>query len=145
MRKSTGFHENYDRGGDVRGGSNRQLGLVFAAVLAVAGLWPLLGEPPGVRPWALAASAAFVLVAVTVPVVLAPLNVLWTRLGILLSRIIQPVVLGLVFFVVVTPMAIVMRLAGKDPLRRRRERDAETYWIRRDPPGPDPGTMPDQF
>ena len=65
------------------------------------------------------------------PAALAPLNRVWTRFGLLLHRIVSPVVLGVMFFVVVTPMGLVMRALGKDPLRLRFDREARSYWIDR--------------
>jgi hypothetical protein len=79
------------------------------------------------------------------PAALAPLNRVWTRFGLLLHRIVSPVVLGVMFFVVVTPMGLIMRALGKDPLRLRFDRDARSYWIDRRPPGPAPDTLNNQF
>ncbi|MBK8067640.1 MAG: hypothetical protein IPK27_08400 [Rhodanobacteraceae bacterium] len=79
------------------------------------------------------------------PSLLAPLNRAWMALGHLLGRIISPIIMGLIFFGVVTPIAIVARLRGVDPMRRRFDPAARSYWIERDPPGPDPGTMERQF
>lgn len=76
---------------------------------------------------------------------LAPLNRLWFRFGLLLQRIAHPVVLAIIYFAVVTPTGLVLRALGKDPLRLRRDPDAATYWIRRDPPGPEPESMTRQF
>ncbi len=131
------LHEDLGRNDAPKPSSDRGFGLVFAAVFAVVALWPILGaEAP--RLWALALAAAFLAVALAAPRRLAPLNRLWTRFGLLLSRVMNPLVLGLLFFVVVTPMGLVMRALGKDPLRRRLDRSAASYWIRRDPPGPAP-------
>jgi hypothetical protein len=84
-------------------------------------------------------------VALLWPAVLAPLNRIWTRFGLLLHRIVSPVVLGVMFFGVVTPMGLVMRALGKDPLRLRFDPAARTYWIERRPPGPAPDTLNNQF
>ena len=131
------LHEDLSGGEHLKGSSDRGFGLVFAAVFAVVALWPILGaEAP--RLWALAVAAAFFGAAIAAPRWLAPLNRLWTRFGLLLSRVMNPLVLGLLFFAVVTPMGLAMRLLGKDPLRRRFDREAASYWIRRDPPGPAP-------
>jgi len=89
--------------------------------------------------------AAFLVVAWLRPAVLAPLNRAWTRFGLLLHRIVSPIVLGVMFFVVITPMGLVMRALGKDPLRLRYDREARTYWIDRRPPGPAPDTLNNQF
>ena len=123
-------------------GSERNFGLVFAVVFALVGLWPILGGN-GMRIWALAVAAGFVLLAFVRPSVLRPLNLAWFRFGLLLGRIVSPVVMALIFFVAVTPTALIMRMFGKDVLRLRFDREAESYWIGRDD---DPATsMKNQF
>jgi predicted membrane metal-binding protein len=124
--------------------SDRSFGFVFAAVFAIVGAWPLLdGQWP--RFWPLVVAGLFVLVATFAPWFLRPLNAVWIRLGVLLHRVVTPVVMGIVFFLVVVPTALIMRALGKDSLRLRLDQDAETYWIKREPPGPAPQTMTRQF
>ena len=124
--------------------SDRSFGIVFATVFLIIGLWPLLdGGVP--RIWSLAVAGAFGLTAVLMPRVLRPLNVLWMRFGELLQRVVAPVVMGVVFFGVVVPTALIMRAFGKDPMRLRHEPEVKSYWIERQPPGPDPQTMTKQF
>jgi hypothetical protein len=84
-------------------------------------------------------------VALLRPNVLAPLNRIWTKLGLLMATVVSPIVLGLLFFIVVTPVGLLMRLVGKDPLRLRHDSGANSYWIVRQPPGPPGDTMRDQF
>ena len=137
-------HESLERSETVQGSSNRTLGLTFGAVFLIVGLYPwAFGRP--VRWWGVVASASFVLLALAAPGVLGPLNKAWTRLGLLLHRITSPIVLGIMFFVVVTPTGFLMRLLGKDVLRLRMEPDAPSYWIERQPPGPKPDTLSNQF
>ncbi|MBI1273687.1 MAG: hypothetical protein GC131_06360 [Alphaproteobacteria bacterium] len=125
--------------------SNRSFGFLFAFVFALAGAWPLLYGGAG-RPWAVLAGTFFLLAALIVPRALAPLNRAWMKLADILHHIVSPLVLGAIFFGVITPCAILMRLAGRDPLRLKRDRTAASYWIKRDPPGPDPrASMPRQF
>lgn len=144
MAHSAGLHEDYQRSGRIRSGSDRGFGLLFSAVFAIVAGWPLIGgDAP--RWWALAVAVGLLPVALLRPALLAPFNRLWFRFGLLLHRIVSPVVLGLLFFLTVTPVALIMRVLGKDPLRLRMEPDASTYWIERTPPGPDPATMPKQF
>jgi saxitoxin biosynthesis operon SxtJ-like protein len=128
----------------VTGPSNRSFGLVFSLLFAFLGLGPLARGRP-VRGWALVAAAAFLLAALALPRILGPLNRLWLRMGLVLHACISPVIMGLVFYTTVTPIGVVRRLLGKDPLRLRWDRDAVTYWIKRKPPGPAPDTMPRQF
>ena len=87
----------------------------------------------------------FCSIALALPSVLTQLNRLWLRFGLLLHRVVSPLVLGIMFFLVVTPTGIVMRLLGKDPLRLRYEETASTYWIDRTPPGPAPESLDRQF
>jgi len=90
-------------------------------------------------------AALFLVAALLRPSLLNPLNLLWLRFGLLLQKIVNPVIMALLFFGTVLPTGLVMRMMGKDPLRLRREPDAESYWIVRVPPGPSPETMKDQF
>lgn len=137
-------HESYERNEDVRGSSDRSFGMVFAAVFAVIGVLPL-AFGGGVRLWSLAVGAVFLLVALAVPSILAPLNRLWLRFGLLLHRIVSPLILGVMFFLVITPMGLVMRAFGKDLLRLKFDKAARSYWIDRTPPGPAPESLKDQF
>lgn len=138
------FHEDLSRHERAEAGSPRGVGIVFAAVFAIVGLWPLLGGE-GPRAWALAGAAGFAAVAWWRPGWLAPLNRAWMALGRALHRVTTPVVMGLIFFATVVPTGLVLRLLGKDPLRLRLDPGAETYWIERRPPGPEPETMRRQF
>ena len=128
----------------VTGPSNRSFGFVFSVLFALVGLVPLVRGRP-VRDWALVVAGAFFLVALARPRGLAPLNRLWLGVGLLLHACISPIIMGLVFYTTVTPIGLVRRLLGQDPLRLRFDRDALTYWIERHPPGPAPDTMPRQF
>jgi predicted membrane metal-binding protein len=131
------LHEELRRDEAPKGSSDRGFGLVFAVVFAIVAAWPLMGGG-GPRLWALAVAAGFAALAFAAPRALAPLNRLWTRFGLLLARITNPLVMGLMFFAVVTPMGLAMRALGKDPLRRRFEPGAASYWMERRPPGPAP-------
>lgn len=144
MTRGAAFHEDLDRTHEVKRGSERGFGLVFAAVFALVGLWPLTGDGPP-RWWALATAGGFAVVALAAPAVLAPLNRRGFGIGLPLRRVVDPIVMGIVFYAAVTPTALVMRLLGKDLLERRFDPKAETYWIQRDPPGPAPETMRNQF
>ncbi|HXF47570.1 MAG TPA: SxtJ family membrane protein [Burkholderiaceae bacterium] len=137
-------HESLQRGDEVHGSSDRAFGLVFATVFLIIATYPLLFGGP-IRLWSLAVCAAFAAAAFLAPGLLAPLNRLWTRFGLLLHRIVSPIVLGIMFFAVITPMGVLMRLLGKDPLRLRFDTQTQSYWIERRPPGPKPDSFPDQF
>ena len=137
-------HESYDRREDVKGSSNRSFGVVFAIVFALIGLLPLL-VGGGVRVWSLAVCALFLVCALVFPSVLAPLNRLWLRFGLLLHKIVSPLVLGIMFYLVITPIGLLLRSFGKDPLRVAFDKQASSYWIERVPPGPSPESFKDQF
>ena len=139
-----GAHESFREREAVKGSSDRTFGFVFSAFFTIIGLVPLIKDAQP-RRWAVGIAVVFLVAAIVYPTCLAPLNRLWTRLGAILHRIINPVVMGLLFFLVVTPIALIMRLTGKRPLRLDRDPSATTYWIRRNPPGPAPETMKQQF
>ena len=133
-----------ESGAQPRMGSDRNFGLVFAAVFSFLALWPLV-HGRSVHLWPLAVAAIFLAAALAVPAALRPLNRLWFLLGMMLSKMMTPVVMSLLFFVVVTPVGFLMRAFGQDPLRLKRERNAESYWIKRSPPGPAAESLKNQF
>ena len=137
-------HEDLSRTHEVKASSNRSFGWVFTVVFVIIAAWPLFhGEM--VRWWSLSIAAAFALVTIAVPKLLTVPNRLWLRLGLLLNRIISPVALAILFYLVVTPVAGLMRVFGKDVLRLRRSASDTSYWIKREPPGPKPDSMNHQF
>jgi len=138
------LHEEIPEEEESGGGSDRSFGFVFAVVFSIVSLFPLLGDG-ALQIWPLPIAFCFALLAVVKPSALAPLNRLWTKLGLLLSRIVNPVVLGLLFLFAITPMALIMRLFGKDPLSLRFEPASQSYWIFRDPPAPHNSSMKNQF
>lgn len=128
----------------VQMGSERSFGLVFAAFFLLIGLWPLKSGGD-MRLWALGAAAAFATIALVYPRALKPLNIVWFKFGTLLHHVVTPVVMGLLFFLTVTPVGLLMRATGKDPMRLKRKPEASSYWIERTPPGPTPDSMKTQF
>jgi hypothetical protein len=139
------MHDDFTRLPAVKGSSDRSFGLVMAAFFAVVAVLPLLHRPASsVRWWALALAVGFLALALVRSKALYPLNRLWQKLGLLLSKTVSPVVLGLLFYAIVTPVGLLMRAFGTDPLRLRRGKVA-SYWIVREPPGPAPETMKNQF
>jgi hypothetical protein len=138
------IHENFSREDSTQGSSDRSFGCVFTGFFAVLAFLPLLRGKP-FRPWPLAVSGAILLLTLIRPRLLHPLNILWTRLAVLISKVTNPIMTGLMFYVLFTPVAIVLRLMGKDLLRLKSEPAENTFWIPRDPPGPAPETMRNQF
>lgn len=138
-------HERLKREETVVGSSDRAFGLVFAgffALLTLLKLWR------GWSAWGwifLGAAAAFAALALLAPGLLAPLNRTWLKLGLALHKVVTPIVMAMLFYLVITPMGVAMRLMGKDLLRLKRDPGARTYWIERQPPGPPPDTMKNQF
>lgn len=124
--------------------SNRSFGIVFTIFFAIVGLLPILSAQPP-RMWALVLSVIFLLLALLAPDSLALLNQCWAKFGALLHQIVSPVALAILFFLAVTPIALLMRILGKDPLRMRLDPEAKTYWITRDPAGPDADSLKNQF
>ncbi len=137
-------HEDVRREDPVKGSSNRSFGLVIGAALLVIALWPLRGEGDP-RWWLSAAAGIVVVLALLWPRVLAPFNRVWTRFGLLLSMVTSPVIMAAMFYGVITPAGLVMRVLGKDPMRRKFDREVATYWVEREPPGPKPDSMPNQY
>ena len=137
-------HEDLSRTHDVKGSSNRSFGWVFTVVFAVIGVWPLLFGG-SLRWWSLITAGVFLLVTLLAPALLALPNRLWLRFGLLLNRIVSPLVLGFMFYVVVTPMGLIMRVLAKDNLHLRDRHADGSYWLRRDPPGPKPDSLTNQF
>jgi hypothetical protein len=136
------FHERFSDEEAVKLPSERSFGFLFAAVFAIIALFPMVhGET--LRAWALVIAALFLLIAIALPGILRPLNRLWMRFGLLLHRIVNPIVLGLMFCVVMVPVGFFIRLFGGRLLKT--ELKADSYWIERSPPGPDPETMRNQF
>jgi hypothetical protein len=138
-------HERFQPLHEIKTASDRSFGLVFACVFALIGTSMALGSPGRAYPWFLLAAALFLAAAVFAPGILAPLNKVWTRFGLLLHRIVSPIVLGVIFYLVVMPIGLAMRLLGKSPLPLRFDRNATSYWITRAPPGPERGGFRDQF
>ena len=137
-------HEDLARAHETQASSDRAFGAVFSGAFLLIALIPLLrnGEP---RWWAVGAAVLFAVVAATRPTLLATLNKLWMRLGLLLGRIVSPIALGVIFYCVLTPLAVVTRLAGRDSLHLKFDRQSASYWIPRKPPGPPPQSMNNQF
>jgi len=124
--------------------SNRAFGWMFTAFFALVGLWPLIKH--GSPRWSFLIAAVLVMfITLARPALLTVPNRLWMKFGVLLHRIMSPVILGVLFFVVLTPTAIVMRLAHRDALRLRYDKNMSSYWIKRVPPGPPPESLINQF
>ena len=107
----------------------------------IVSTWPLTIEEP-VRIWSAIISSVFLILGLMKSKLLTPLNILWFKFGMILGAIIAPIVMGVVFFLVITPIGLTMRIMGKDLLRKKYDKKKETYWIKRDKPV---NTMKKQF
>lgn len=136
----TATHENFDRGEIKHISSDRSFGFIFAGVLAIVAFWPLM-KGSGPHLWALALAALFLVIAVVRPRLLQPLNRLWFKVGLVLHRVVTPIVMGVIFVLGVFPTALIMRTRRSDPLRLDPRRRGETNWVVRIPPGPSPESM----
>ena len=138
------LHEDLARDEELTGSSNRTFGLAFAGVFALIGGIGLWQHHQHAMWWFLAA-LPFLGCGVFYPAALAPLNRLWLKLGLALYHVVNPVVMGILFYLTIVPIGLVMRLANKDLLRLRLDANAKSYWINRQPPGPPPDSMKNQF
>ncbi len=124
--------------------TDRNFGFTFAVVFGLVGAW-LWWKKSRYGLHFLGAGAAFALVAAVIPKILHPLNVVWMQFGRLLNMIVSPVILGVIFFLVFTPVALWFRLIRRDALHRKFDRASTSYWLHRTPPGPEAESFPQQF
>ena len=111
--------------------SNRSFGLVFFVVFLIIGLWPLL-DGGQFKIWSLFFSLFFLVLGLLNSKLLTPLNLLWTKFGILLGNVFAPIVMCFIFFLVVTPFGLLMRIMGRDLLRTKYNKSGKSYWIKRE-------------
>ena len=125
---------------DIRIGSNRSFGLVFFAFFLIIAVYPLtIGENP--KYWLIILSLIFLILGLLKSNILSPLNNLWFKFGLLLGSIISPIVMGIVFFIVITPISLIMKILGKDLLNLNKNKN-NSYWIEKTGPK---STMKNQF
>ena len=130
MTKSnrSSIHGNLARKELSTGGSDRAFGVVFFIFFMVIALWPLTNQDDP-RLWAILTAALFLTVALLLPTVLGPLNKVWTLFGLLLHKITNPIITGIMYFLVISPIGLLMRLLGKKPLAMKFDAEADSYWI----------------
>ena len=121
--------------------SNRSFGIVFFFVFLIISLWPLTNENP-LRVWSVFVAIIFLILGLMNSKLLTPLNILWFKFGKLLGYIVSPIVMGFVFFVVITPTGLIMKIIGKDLLNNKYNNKIKSYWINR---GKLKSTMKQQF
>ena len=113
--------------------TNRNFGIVFCIVFFIIAIFPLLNQND-IRYWSLIISIIFLFLAVIKSEILTPFNKIWFKFGILLGKIISPIVMGVIFFFVITPIGIFMRLIGKDILNLKKTKN-QSYWNKKESTG----------
>ena len=108
-------------------GSNRNFGIVFFIVFLIIAIWPLLNSNE-INYWSLAISIVFLILGLINSKILTPLNKIWFKFGILLGNVVGPIVMGIIFFLIVTPTSIIMKILGKDLLNLKKNNN-NSYWI----------------
>ena len=135
---------NHAGNGKPAGPSDRSFGLAFAGLFFVIAAAPVFSGGP-IRFRALIASFAFLLISLIKPSLLSRLNKFWSSFMLLLQNVVSIIVLAVLFFLVVTPFGMIMRLRHKDALRLSKSPDSDSYWIDREPAGPTKNNMTNQF
>ena len=110
--------------------SNRSFGILFSILFAIIAFWPIINGNP-LRLWSIPISVIFLVLGLLNSKLLNPLNIVWVKFGELLGRIIAPIVMAIIYFIIVTPIGLFMRLIGKDLLNIKFSK-ANTYWIKRE-------------
>jgi len=117
---------------DIKIGSNRSFGIVFFIVFLLIAIYPLINNE-GLRIWSIIIAIFFLILGLINSKVLTPFNKLWFKFGLLLGKIISPIIMGIIFFLVVTPIAFIMRIIGKDLLNLKFNKN-KSYWIEKTGP-----------
>ena len=125
-------HEDLTSFRAVSAGSNRKFGVTVGSIAAVLAVWPLVRHHHPIRWWLLIVAVVLVVLGLARPVLLAPLNRAWFKLGMVLSSVTNPIVMGVMYFAAVVPLGAFLRWRGHDLLRLRRDRLADSYWLPRE-------------
>jgi hypothetical protein len=146
MSSKPSFHEDFSRAEEVKGGSDRGFGLTVGGILLLIAAVRSYTHGLGWVQYGLAAiGLALVVLGLAYPPSLSGLNRAWTRLGLVMFKFVNPIVLGLIYGLAMVPIGLLMRATGSDPLSLKLDPQAASYWIVREPPGPAPNTMINQF
>jgi large-conductance mechanosensitive channel len=147
VSQNLSLHENYRDEEPIEAGSNRAFGCTVGSILLVIGAAKAVatGALPPITCLIFAVGAVLLLLGIFAPSRLSVLNRIWLKLGAVIAKVVNPIVLALLFFFVVSPMAFVARIAGKRPLRLAPDHAASTYWIYRNTPEGDASSMRRQF
>ncbi|MDP7141948.1 MAG: SxtJ family membrane protein [Alphaproteobacteria bacterium] len=126
-------------------GSEKTFGLFFSVIFLLVALWPWFHGEEYIRTWAFCTSVILCAISITIPKTLSVPNRLWFKLGMVLHKIVNPFIMGALFFLVVVPIGLFMKVFGKDLLNLKLDNMAKSYWLPRTPQGPQKGSMRDQF
>jgi hypothetical protein len=138
------FPERVEYGEDQKRSSDRAFGLMFTVFWSIVAVAPLR-RGGSIRTWAMILAATFLVCVLVRPTLLGPLNRLWQRFARSLQEFTNPIVMAILFFSTIVPFGLIMRLMNRDVLRLRWDRASRSYWIPREPHGPPPESMKDQF
>ncbi|MBX2859796.1 MAG: hypothetical protein KTR14_01080 [Vampirovibrio sp.] len=144
-QQPSSLHESYGRQQEVEAGSDRNFGWTFAVVFLVLGIAIPLLKHEAIQIWPFWVSGVFAVITMVAPKLLAPLKLIWFKFGLLLHKIISPIILGIIYYGIFTPTGLILKMLGKDLLRLKLDKSANTYWIHREPPGPPPESMINQY
>ena len=122
--------------------SNRNFGLVFFIVFLLIAFWPFQANLDQIKIWPLCLSLIFLVLGLLNSKLLTPLNKIWTRFGVILGIIVSPIIMSFIFFLVLTPIGLFIKILGRDLLNKKYDKKAKSYWIKRNVPI---GTMKRQF
>jgi hypothetical protein len=144
MQNNAALHEKSKDQEALRTGSDRTFGFLMAVIFLIIGLFPLWGGGVALF-WSLATAGGLAFVASLFPRLLHQFNTAWCHFGRVLHLIMTPLIMGIVFFIIVTPMAIMFKLIGRDSLLRKFDPSVSTYWIEYNSRAPASESMRDQF
>ncbi len=136
-------HESLVREEEIQPGSDRGFGLIVGGILGAIGCYQVYFDVAHYL-WFLVPGTLLIVLGLAMPRLLRPLNVLWTKLGLLLGKVVTPIVMFLVYAVSIVPIGLLLRATGKDLLTLKQSKES-TYWVARTPPGPTPESLKDQF
>mgnify|MGYP001490130186 FL=1 len=116
---------------EIKISSNKSFGIVFFVIFIVIALWPLM-KGGDLKIWSIIIAIIFLFLGLINSKILTPLNKLWFRFGVLLGKIVAPIVMGIIYFVLVTPIGVIMKIFKKDILNLKIDKNKKTYWLKKD-------------
>ncbi len=141
------MHAEHQEHQEIEGSSDRSFGLTVGGILALIEAYRLWssGTLDTIGIVLLVIAVPLMVLGLVYPKILAPLNKAWMKLGMFMFKIVNPIIMFAIYILTIVPIGLLLRLSGKDPLRIKLDKDAKSYWIERDPAGPAPESMKNQF